>query len=41
MLDRGEYYRDSATGHEAFSVQRNASRRIKKLLAFGFIQKPA
>jgi len=24
MLDRGEYYRDSATDYEALSVQRNA-----------------
>lgn len=41
MLDRGEYYRDSATDYEALSVQRNASRWIKKLIAFGFIPKPA
>ena len=41
MLDRGEYYRDSATDHEALSVQRNAARWIKKLIAFGFIPKPA
>lgn len=40
MLDRGEYYRDSATDYEALSVQRNASRWIKKLIAFGFIPKP-
>ena len=26
MLDRGEYYRDSATDYEALSVQRNAAR---------------
>ena len=41
MLDRGEYYRDSAIDYEALSVQRNASRWIKKLIAFGFIPKPA
>ena len=41
MLDRGEYYRDSATDYEALSVQRNASRWIKKLIAFGFIPKSA
>lgn len=41
MLDRGEYYRDSATDYEALSVQRNASRWIKKLISFCFIPKPA
>jgi transposase len=40
MLDRGEYYRDSATDYEALSVQRNASRWLKKLIHFGFIPKP-
>lgn len=40
MLDRGEYYQDSATDYEALFVQRNASRWIKKLIAFGFILKP-
>jgi len=41
MLSRGEHYRDSATDYEALSVQRNASRWIKKLREFGFIPKPA
>ena len=41
MLSRGEYYPDSATDYEALSVQRNASRWIKKLREFGFIPKPA
>lgn len=41
MLDRGEYYRDSATDYEALSVQRNAARWIKKLISYGFIPKPA
>lgn len=41
MLDRGEYYRDSATDYEALSVQRNAARWIKKLISFGYIPKPA
>jgi transposase len=41
MLSRGEYYRDSATDYEALSVQRNASRWIKKLREFGFIPKSA
>lgn len=41
MLDRGEYYRDSATDYEALSVQRNATRWIKTLIRFGFIPKPA
>lgn len=41
MLSRGEHYRDSATDYEALSVQRNASRWIKKLKEFGFIPKPA
>lgn len=41
MLSRGEYYRDSATDYEALSVQRNASRWIKKLMEFGFIPKSA
>lgn len=40
MLDRGEYYRDSATDYEALSVQRNAARWIKTLIRFGFIPKP-
>lgn len=40
MLDRGEYYRDSATDYEALTVQRNAARWIKKLISFGFIPKP-
>ncbi len=37
MLKRGEYCRDSATNHEQFSVQRNASRWIKALTWFGCI----
>lgn len=37
MLDRHEYYRDSATDYEALSVQRNAPRWIKSLKKFGFI----
>lgn len=40
MLDRGEYYRDSATDYEALSVKRNAARWIKSLIRFGFIPKP-
>jgi len=40
MLNRGEYYRDSATDYEALSVQRNAARWIKTLIRFGFIPKP-
>lgn len=40
ILSRGEHYRDSATDYEALSVQRNASRWIKKLREFGFITKP-
>ena len=41
MLKRGVHYRDSATDHEALSVQRNAPRWIKTLIRFGFIPKPA
>lgn len=41
MLSRGEHYRDSATDYEAISVQRNASRWIKKLREFGFIPQSA
>ena len=37
MLKRREHYRDSATDHEALSVQRNAPRWIKALTRFGFI----
>ena len=37
MLQRREYYRDSATDYEALSVQRNAPRWIKALTKFGFI----
>ena len=37
MLKRREHYRDSATDYEALSVQRNAPRRIKSLIKFGFI----
>jgi hypothetical protein len=36
-IKRREHYRDSATDHEALSVQRNAPRWIKALTTFGFI----
>ena len=39
MLDRGEYYRDTATDYKALSVQRNAARWIKTLIRFGLIPK--
>ncbi len=32
MLSTGTYYRDADTDYEALSVQRNASRWIKKLI---------
>lgn len=38
ILKRGEHYRDSTTDYEALSVQKNASRWIKALTKFGFIQ---
>lgn len=41
MLQRGQYYRDSATDYEALTVKRNAPRWIKALTKFGFIVKPA
>jgi transposase len=41
MLQRGQYYRDSATDYEALTVKRNAPRWIKALTKFGFIAKPA
>ncbi|MBU2740027.1 MULTISPECIES: IS110 family transposase [Acidithiobacillus] len=41
MLSRGTYYRDAATDYEALSVQRNASRWVKKLIKFGFLPDPA
>jgi transposase len=37
MLSTGTYYRDADTDYEALSVQRNASRWIKKLIKFGFL----
>ena len=37
MLSHGKYYRDADTDYEALSVQRNASRWIKKLIKFGFL----
>lgn len=37
MLKGGEYYRDSATDYEAFTVKRNASRWIKKLVEHGYV----
>jgi hypothetical protein len=37
LVKRGDYYRDSATSHEALSVKRNASRWIKILKQFGYI----
>jgi len=39
MLSHGTYYRDADTDYEALSVQRNASRWIKKLIKFGFLPK--
>ena len=41
MLQRGQYYRDSATDYEALTVKRNAPRWIKALTKFGFIANPA
>ncbi|AEK58722.1 ISAfe3, transposase [Acidithiobacillus caldus SM-1] len=37
MLSHGTYYRDADTDYEALSVQRNASRWIKKLIEFGYL----
>lgn len=37
MLSQGTYYRDADTDYEALSVQRNASRWIKKLIKFGYL----
>ena len=37
MLQRREYYRDSAVSYEELSVRRNAPRWIKALTRFGFI----
>jgi hypothetical protein len=37
IVKPGEYYRDSATNHEALSVKRNAPRSIQGSEAFGLI----
>ncbi len=37
VLSHGKCYRDADTDYEALSVQRNASRWIKKLIKFGFL----
>jgi len=37
MLNRREYYRDSAVNYEELAVRRNAPRWIKSLTRFGFI----
>jgi transposase len=37
MINRREYYRDSAVNYEELSVRRNAPRWIKSLTRFGFI----
>jgi transposase len=41
MLKRSAHHRDSATGYEALSVQRNRPCWIKTLIRLGFITKPA
>ena len=41
MLQRGQYYRDSATNYEELSVKKNAPRWIKSLVKFGLIPQPA
>jgi hypothetical protein len=40
MLQRGQYYRDSATNYEELSVKKNAPRWIKSLVKFGLISQP-
>lgn len=40
MLQRGQYYRDSATNYEELSVKKHAPRWIKSLVKFGLIAQP-
>ena len=37
LIERGDYYRDAQFDYEALSVQKNASRWMKKLIQYGYI----
>lgn len=37
LIERSDYYRDAQLDYEALSVQKNASRWMKKLVQYGYI----